>query len=295
MKAYIFPGQGTQFPGMGKDLYDKSPIAKTYFKKANELLGYSISDVMFEGTNDDLKKTKYTQPAIFLHSYALIKALGNDFKPDVVSGHSMGEISALAAIDVIDFDSALKLINERSILMQRICESESTGMAIVVGLYDVIVDNICRQVDGVVVPANYNTINQVVISGNLKSIEQIKKNIGKTARVINLKVGGAFHSPYMEPMVEEFKIIIDKIKFNKPICSIYQNVTARPTSNLESIKRNLIYQLTNPIKWRHTILHMLEDGVTNFVEVGAGKFLQSLVKKIDRTANVSTIKNTLIN
>lgn len=295
MKAYIFPGQGTQFPGMGKDLYDKSPIAKTYFKKANELLGYSISDVMFEGTNDDLKKTKYTQPAIFLHSYALIKALGNDFKPDVVSGHSMGEISALAAIDVIDFDSALKLINERSILMQRICESESTGMAIVVGLYDVIVDNICRQVDGVVVPANYNTINQVVISGNLKSIEQIKKNIGKTARVINLKVGGAFHSPYMEPMVEEFKIIIDKIKFNKPICSIYQNVTARPTSNLESIKRNLIYQLTNPIKWRHTILHMVEDGVTNFVEVGAGKFLQSLVKKIDRTANVSTIKNTLIN
>ena len=287
MHAYLFPGQGTQFPGMGKKLYEKSELAQEYFNRANELLGFSITDVMFEGSAKDLKQTKFAQPAIFLHSYILVKTLGNDFKPDMVAGHSLGEISALAAIDALDFESALRLIARRAAAMQKVCEIENTGMAVVVGLYDVIVQDICKHVDGVVVPANYNALHQVVISGEKKALKEACDKLRPGAKaVVNLPVSGAFHSPFMEPIVDEFKAAIEETEFKKPICPIYQNIAGRPTENVDLIKKNLIDQLTHPVMWRHTILHMIEDGATDFTEIGPGNFLRGLVRQIDK--NVKT-------
>ncbi len=286
MHAYLFPGQGTQFPGMGKGLFDKSKLAQDYFKKGNDILGFSITDIMFEGTAEDLKKTKFSQPAIFLHSFIRAKTLGNDFNPDMVAGHSLGEISALAAIGSLDFESALKLISKRASAMQKVCEGENTGMAIVIGLYDVIVKDVCSKIDGVVVPANYNTLNQVVISGEMNALKEACEKLRPGAiAVINLPVSGAFHSPFMEPIIEEFRLAIEATKFKNPICPIYQNVTARPSGNIELIKKNLIDQLTHPVMWRHTILHMIEDGATDFTEIGPGNFLKGLVRKIDKNVN----------
>ena len=287
MHAYIFPGQGTQFPGMGKELFEKSKLAQEYFKRGNEILGFSITDIMFEGSAEDLKQTEVTQPAIFLHSFILAKTLGNDFKPDMVAGHSLGEISALAAIGILDFESALKLISKRSSAMQKVCEIENTGMAVVVGLYDVIVENVCNQIDGVVVPANYNAPKQVVISGDLKAVKEACKKLrpGATA-VVNLPVSGAFHSPFMKPVIEEFRLAIKGTKFKNQICPIYQNVTARHSGNIELIKKNLINQLTHPVRWRHTILNMIEDGATEFTEIGPGNFLNGLMRKINK--NIKT-------
>jgi len=283
MHAYLFPGQGTQFPGMGKELFEKSKLAQEYFKRANDILGFSITDVMFEGSAKDLKQTKFAQPAIFLHSYILTKTLGNEFKPDMVAGHSLGEISALAAIGSLDFESALKLISKRASLMQKVCEQENTGMAVVVGLYDVIVKDICNHIEGVVVPSNYNALHQVVISGEMKALKEACDKLRPGAeRVVNLPVSGAFHSPFMEPIVEEFRLAIEETEFKKPICPIYQNVKGRPTSNIELIKKNLIDQLTHPVMWRHTILHMIEDGATEFTEIGPGNFLRGLVRQINK-------------
>ncbi|MGB5647984.1 ACP S-malonyltransferase [Muriicola sp.] len=290
MHAYLFPGQGTQYPGMGKALYDKSPLAQEYFKKGNDILGFSISDVMFEGSAKDLKQTKYSQPAIFLHSYILSKTLGNKFKPNMVAGHSLGEISALAAIGSLDFESALLLIAKRAAAMQKVCEVENTGMAVVVGLYDVIVKDICKKVDGIVVPANYNALKQVVISGDMKALREACDKLRPGAKaVINLPVSGAFHSPFMEPIVEEFRMAVEETKFNKPRCPIYQNFAGRQTEDVEIIKRNLIDQLTHPVMWRHTILHMIEDGATEFTEIGPGNFLRGLVRQIDKSVQTHGI------
>ena len=287
MHAYLFPGQGTQFPGMGKELFEKSKLAQEYFKRGNDILGFSITDVMFEGSAKDLKQTKFSQPAIFLHSFILAKTLGNNFNPDMVAGHSLGEISALAAIGSLDFESALKLISKRASAMQKVCEIENTGMAVVVGLYDVIVEDICNQIDGVVVPANYNAPNQVVISGEMKALKEACEKLRPGAiRVVNLPVSGAFHSPFMKPIIEEFRLAIEETKFKNPIYPIYQNVTARPSGNIELIKKNLINQLTHPVMWRHTILHMIEDGATEFTEIGPGNILRGFVHKINK--NMST-------
>ena len=290
MHAYLFPGQGTQFPGMGRALFDNSVLAQEFFRKANDILGYSITEIMFEGSASDLKQTKYSQPAIFLHSYILTKTLGNAFNPDMVAGHSLGEISALAAIGVLDFESALRLISRRASLMQKVCDAENTGMAVVVGLYDVIVKDVCEQTDGVVVPANYNSLHQVVISGDKKALQKAIEKLSPGAlRVVNLPVSGAFHSPFMEPIVEEFKQAVEETTFKKPGCPIYQNIKGRPVEDTELIKRNLIDQLTHPVMWRHTILHMIEDGATNFTEIGPGNLLRGLVQQIDKTVTANGI------
>ncbi len=290
MHAYLFPGQGTQFPGMGKELFEKSSLAKEYFRRANDILGYSITEMMFEGTVADLKQTKYSQPAIFLHSFILTQTLGNAFNPDMVAGHSLGEISALAAVGSLDFESALRLISRRAALMQRVCEVENTGMAVVVGLYDVIVKDICDQIDGIVVPANYNSLHQVVISGEKHALQQAIEKLSPGAlRVVNLPVSGAFHSPFMEPIVAEFTLAVKETTFKKPICPVYQNIKGRPVEDVELIKKNLIDQLTHPVMWRHTILHMIEDGATDFTEIGPGNLLRGLVQQIDKNVTVHGI------
>ncbi|WP_282160818.1 ACP S-malonyltransferase [Ulvibacterium marinum] len=290
MKAYLFPGQGAQFPGMGKNMFEKSKLAQDYFKKANTILGFSITDVMFEGSSKDLKQTKYAQPAIFLHSFIRAKTMGKDFSPDMVAGHSLGEISALAAVGSLDFESALKLISRRALAMQKVCEIENTGMAVVVGLFDVIVKDICKHVDGIVVPANYNALHQVVISGEKKALKEACDKLRPGAKgVVDLPVSGAFHSPFMEPIVEEFSSAVEETEFKKPICPIYQNIAGRPSDSIALIKKNLIDQLTHPVMWRHTILHMVEDGATEFTEVGPGNFLRGLVRQIDKNVEVCGI------
>lgn len=287
MHAYLFPGQGTQFPGMGKKLYDDSKLAQDYFNRANNILGFSITDIMFNGTAIDLKQTQYCQPAIFLHSYILSKTLGKAFKPSMVAGHSLGEISALAAIGALNFEDGLSLIAKRAAAMQKVCDDENTGMAVVVGLYDVIVKDICDQIDGVVVPANYNALHQVVISGEMEALKEASEKLKPgAARVLNLPVNGAFHSPLMKPIIEEITLAVESTKFNIPICPIYQNIKGRPTTDIELIKSNLIDQLTHPVMWRHTILHMIEDGATKFTEIGPGNFLSGLVHQIDSKVNV---------
>ncbi|MFD0797627.1 ACP S-malonyltransferase [Maribacter chungangensis] len=287
MQAYLFPGQGTQAPGMGKELFKKSKLAQAYFERGNDILGFSITDLMFNGSSEDLKQTKFAQPAIFLQSFVLTKIMGNKFKPDMVAGHSLGEISALAAVGSLDFESALRLIARRAAAMQKACEIENTGMAVVMGLYDVIVKDICKQIDGVVVPANYNAPNQVVISGEKHALKEACEKLRPGAtRVFRLPVSGAFHSPYMEPIVEAYKLAIAETKFKNPNCPIYQNVTAGPTTDIELIKENLIDQLTHPVLWRQSILRMVEDGATEFTEIGPGNFLKRLVHSIDK--NVKT-------
>ena len=292
MHAYLFPGQGTQYPGMGKDLMETTELSKYYFEKADDILGFPISQIMMEGSAADLKRTEYAQPAIFLYSYIKTKALGNQFNPDMVAGHSLGEISALAATGILDFESALSLIKIRSSAMQRVCDIKNTGMAVIVGLYDVIVKNICDQIDGIVVPANYNTLHQVVISGEMEAINKACAKLNPGAkRVMILPVNGAFHSPYMEPVVDGFREELEKITFNAPNYPIYQNIAGRPVSNINDIKENLVNQLTNPVMWRHTILHMIEDGATEFTEIGPGNYLKRFVAQIDSKVKINEFKN----
>ena len=294
MKAYVFPGQGAQFVGMGKDLYDNSPLAKEMFEKANQILGFRITDLMFAGTDEDLKQTKVTQPAIFLHSVILSKVLGNDFKPEMVAGHSLGEFSALVAAGALSFEDGLKLVSARAMAMQKACEKEPSTMAAVLGLEDEKVEEICNSIDEVVVAANYNCPGQLVISGSIKGIDIACQKLTEAGakRALKLAVGGAFHSPLMEPARQELEAAINSTPFNKPVCPIYQNVDAKPTSDPEVIKKNLIAQLTAPVRWTQTAKNMLADGATSFVELGPGNVLQGLIKKVDRNVAAES-KQTL--
>ena len=283
MKAFVFPGQGAQFPGMGKDLYENSAEAKALFEKANDILGFNITDIMFEGEVEDLKQTKVTQPAIFLHSVLLAKTL-KDFAPDMVAGHSLGEFSALVANGTLNFEDGLKLVAQRAMAMQKACEIEPSTMAAIVGLADEVVEEVCAEIDGVVVPANYNCPGQLVISGSVAGIDKACEVLTEKGakRAIKLVVGGAFHSPFMEPAREELAAAIEATTFNTPTCPVYQNVDAQPVSDPAVIKENLIAQLTAPVKWTKIMENMIADGATSFTEVGPGKVLQGLVKKVDR-------------
>lgn len=290
MNAYIFPGQGAQFTGMGLDLYEKYPEAQKLFERANEILGFSITDIMFEGSAEDLKQTKVTQPAIFLHSVILSKIMGDAFKPDMVAGHSLGEISALVANKTLEFEPALKLVARRADAMQQACEMQSSTMAAVLGMEDELVEAICAEVDGTVVAANYNCPGQLVISGTVDAVEkacQLLKERG-AKRAMILPVGGAFHSPLMEPARKQLAEAIEATTFNIPICPVYQNVSTFGVTDPEEIKKNLMFQLTAPVKWTQSVQNMIQDGATHFTEVGPGKVLQGLVKKIDRTTEVGS-------
>lgn len=283
MKAYVFPGQGAQFVGMGKDLYNNSPVAKELFEKANDILGFRITDLMFSGTDEDLKQTKVTQPAIFLHSVILAKVMGANFKPDMVAGHSLGEFSALVANGALSFEDGLVLVSKRAMAMQKACEAEPSTMAAVLGLDDKVVEEACASIDGVVVAANYNCPGQLVISGSIPAVDaacEKLKSLG-AKRALRLPVGGAFHSPLMEPARIELEKAINDTKFSNPICPVYQNVNAMPVSDPETIKKNLVSQLTAPVKWTQTVQNMTKDGATDYVEVGPGKVLQGLIKKIE--------------
>ncbi|WP_431158927.1 ACP S-malonyltransferase [Winogradskyella poriferorum] len=290
MNAYIFPGQGAQFSGMGLDLYEKSPFAQELFENANDILGFHITDIMFEGSAEDLKQTKVTQPAIFLHSVILAKTLGDTFKPDMVAGHSLGEFSALVANGTLTFEDGLKLVSQRAQAMQKACEIQPSTMAAVLGLDDDIVEKVCAMTEGVVVAANYNCPGQLVISGEIdavnKACETLKEEGARRALV--LPVGGAFHSPMMEPAREELATAIENTSFNKPNCPIYQNVTASAVTDENEIKANLISQLTAPVRWTQSVQQMVNDGASHFTEVGPGKVLQGLVRKIHREAETSS-------
>lgn len=289
MKAYVFPGQGAQFVGIGKDLYDNNAEARALFEKANEILGFRITDLMFAGTPEDLKQTKVTQPAIFLHSVILAKALGADFKPDMVAGHSLGEFSALVAAGAQTFEDGLRLVAARAMAMQKACEITPSTMAAVIALPDETVEQICEGIDGLVVCANYNCPGQIVISGEKTAIEaaceQLKAAGAKRALI--LPVGGAFHSPCMEPARAELAEAIEHTTVSEPMCPVYQNVDAKPHTDPAEIKANLIAQLTAPVRWTQTIRNMIADGATEFVELGPGKVLQGLISKIDRNVTVS--------
>ena len=284
MKAYVFPGQGAQFTGMGKDLYENSPLAQELFEKANEILGFSITDIMFEGTAEELKETKVTQPAVFLHSVILAKTLGEDFKPEMVAGHSLGEFSALVANGTLSFEDGLKLVSQRALAMQKACEIKPSTMAAVLNLDDKIVEDICASIDGIVVAANYNCPGQLVISGEYKAVEEACEKMKEAGakRALILPVGGAFHSPMMEPAREELAAAIEATTFSTPICPVYQNVTASAVSDANEIKKNLIIQLTAPVKWTQSVNQMIADGATSFTEVGPGKVLVGLVGKINK-------------
>ena len=290
MKAYIFPGQGAQFSGMGKDIYHVSPEARSLFEKANEILGFDITKIMFEGTAEELKETKVTQPAIFIHSVALFKALGRKAMPEMVAGHSLGEFSALVANGALTFEDGLKLVSQRAQAMQKACDVEPSTMAAVLGLDDEIVEAVCADIEGTVVAANYNCPGQLIISGEIKAVEeaceQLKERGAK--RALLLPVGGAFHSPLMEPAREELAAAIENTKFSTPSCPIYQNVSTFAVTKPDEIKENLLFQLTAPVKWTQSVQNMLKDGATEFIEVGPGKVLQGLVKKIDRSPTVSS-------
>ena len=289
MKAYIFPGQGAQFTGMGLPLYENSAAAKSLFELANSILGFDITSIMFEGSIDDLKETKVTQPAIFLHSVILAKSLGDSFQPDMVAGHSLGEFSALVANGTLRFEDGLKLVSQRAQAMQKACDLTEGTMAAVLGLENEIVEDACKSIDGVVVAANYNCPGQLVISGAVDAIHlacDVLKEKG-ARRALVLPVGGAFHSPLMAPAKEELAAAIENTTFHSPGCPIYQNVTATPVLNESEIKANLISQLTAPVKWTQSVQQMIQDGATDFIEVGPGKVLQGLVKKINRDMNTS--------
>ena len=290
MKAYIFPGQGAQFTGMGLDLYENAPEAQLLFEYANSILGFNITDIMFEGTADQLKETKVTQPAIFLHSVILAKTLGNNFKPDMVAGHSLGEFSALVAAGALSFEDGLKLVSQRAMAMQKACEIQPSTMAAVLGLEDNVVEDICAKTEGVVVAANYNCPGQLVISGEVDAINRACEAMKEAGarRALVLPVGGAFHSPMMEPAREELAAAIENTTFSKPNCPIYQNVTASAIIDESEIKANLISQLTAPVRWTQSVQQMIADGATLFTEVGPGKVLQGLVKKIDRSAETES-------
>jgi [acyl-carrier-protein] S-malonyltransferase len=290
MKAYVFPGQGAQFTGMGKDLFDSSELAKELFLKADEILGFEIHKTMFYGSDEELKQTKITQPAIFLHSTILAACLGDSFAPNMVAGHSLGEISALVANKVLKFEDGLKLVHKRALAMQAACEAIPSTMAAIIGLEDKVIEDICNEIEGVVVAANYNCPGQLVISGELKAVEIAcakLKEVGAKMAVI-LQVGGAFHSPLMESAREELAKAIEATEFSTPICPVYQNVTAKAVSDPIEIKKNLIEQLTAPVRWTQTMQQMIADGATEVVEVGPGKVLQGLFKKVDRSFPTSS-------
>ncbi|QCX01171.1 ACP S-malonyltransferase [Aggregatimonas sangjinii] len=290
MNAYIFPGQGAQFVGMGLDLYEKFPLAQELFENANDILGFHITDTMFEGTPEDLKETKVTQPAIFLHSVIISKVMGERFQPDMVAGHSLGEFSALVANGTLNFEDGLQLVSKRALAMQKACEMQSSTMAAVLGLDDEVVAEICSKIDGIVVPANYNCPGQLVISGEVEAInlacEKMKEAGARRALV--LPVGGAFHSPLMEPAREELATAIENTNFGTPKCPIYQNVPTIAVTDATEIKNNLISQLTAPVKWTQSVRNMVKDGANNFIEVGPGKVLQGLVRKIHQEAQTAS-------
>ncbi|MFH4968608.1 ACP S-malonyltransferase [Gaetbulibacter sp. M240] len=290
MNAYIFPGQGAQFSGMGLDLYENSPLAQELFEEANKILGFNITDIMFEGSAEDLKETKVTQPAIFLHSVILAKTLGDSFKPDMVAGHSLGEFSALVASGALTFEDGLKLVSKRAQAMQKACERQPSTMAAVLGLDDAVVEKICDETPGVVVAANYNCPGQLVISGEVEAVNKACEALTEAGarRALVLPVGGAFHSPMMEPARQELAAAIENTSFNVPNCPIYQNVTASAVTDVAEIKGNLISQLTAPVRWTQSVQSMIADGASLFIEVGPGKVLQGLVKKIDRSAETTS-------
>ncbi|WP_026474757.1 ACP S-malonyltransferase [Alkaliflexus imshenetskii] len=292
MKAYVFPGQGAQFVGMGKDLYEQSPLAKEMFEKANEILGFRITDLMFEGTDEDLRQTKVTQPAIFLHSVILAKNI-DDFKPEMTAGHSLGEFSALVTAGALSFEDGLKLVSQRAMAMQKACEIEPSTMAAIVGLEDIVVEEVCASIDDVVVAANYNCPGQLVISGSIEGIDKACEKLTEKGakRALKLSVGGAFHSPLMEPARAELAKAIEETNIVAPVCPVYQNVNALPFTDPAEIKKNLIAQLTAPVRWTQTVQNMLADGATHFTEIGPGKVLQGLIKKIDRNAEAVSISS----
>lgn len=292
MKAYVFPGQGSQFVGMGKDLYENSSVAKDLFEKANQILGFRITDLMFEGTMEDLRQTKVTQPAVFLHSVILAKTLGESFQPNMVAGHSLGEFSALVAAGALSFEDGLVLVSKRAMAMQKACEIQPSTMAAVLALDDVKVEEICAAIDGIVVPANYNCPGQLVISGDIPSVEAACEQMlaAGAKRALKLPVGGAFHSPLMEPARVELAEAIEATEFHAPVCPVYQNVDAKPQTDPAVIKANLLKQLTSPVRWTQSVQNMIADGCDTFIEVGPGAVLQGLVKKINKevVAEVAT-------
>jgi [acyl-carrier-protein] S-malonyltransferase len=286
MKAYLFPGQGTQFPGMGKELYENSTEAKILFEKANDILGFRITDIMFDGTEDDMKQTKVTQPSIFLHSVITAKVLGEKFQPNMIAGHSVGEFSALVAGQAVKFEDGLRLVAKRANAMQKACDAVPSAMAAIIGLEDEIIETVCASISNeIVVAANYNCPGQLVISGSIPGIEEACEILTEKGakRAIKLRVAGAFHSPFMESAREELAAAIDSTTFSNPVCPVYQNVDALPVSDPEVIKKNLIAQLTAPVKWTQIVKNMIADGATSFTEVGPGSVLQGLVKKVDRS------------
>ena len=286
MHAYVFPGQGAQFVGMGKDLYDNVPLAKELFEKANEILGFPITDIMFAGTDEQLKQTKVTQPAIFLHSVILAKSLGADFKPEMTAGHSLGEFSALVAAGALSFEDGLSLVSKRAMAMQKACEQNPSTMAAIIGLPDATVEEICSAIDGVVVPANYNCPGQLVISGSNEAIDAACAKLTEAGakRALKLNVGGAFHSPLMEPARVELEAAIKAAPFAEPVCPVYQNVDAKPYTDPAKIQANLIAQLTSPVRWTQIVQNMIADGATQSTELGPGSVLQGLIKKVGRAA-----------
>jgi [acyl-carrier-protein] S-malonyltransferase len=286
MKAYVFPGQGAQFSGMGKDLYERSSLARKMFATANSILGFSITDIMFEGTDEDLKQTKVTQPAIFLHSTILATVMGNSFTPDMVAGHSLGELSSLVANKTLSFEDGLLLVSKRAMAMQKACEKTPSTMAAIIGSEDSIIEDVCASIKEIVVPANYNCPGQIVISGSNEGIDnaiQLLREKG-VKRAIKLSVGGAFHSPLMEPARLELEDAIQNTPFNKPVCPVYQNVSAQPAVDPETIKSNLVAQLTSPVLWTQSVINMISGGASHFIEVGPGNVLQGLIKKVNREA-----------
>ncbi len=293
MKAFVFPGQGAQFVGMGKDMYDNFAEAKSMFETANGILGFRITDLMFEGTDEDLRQTKVTQPAIFLHSVILAKTMGGKFCPDMVAGHSLGEFSALVAAGALSFEDGVTLVSKRAMAMQKACEMHPSTMAAIIALPDETVEKICSEVEGVVVPANYNCPGQLVISGTEEAIDEACKRLSEAGakRALKLSVGGAFHSPLMEPARVELAEAIEKAPFSRPVCPVYQNVSTVAETDPDVIKANLVKQLTSPVKWTQSVQHMIADGATEFIEVGPGKVLQGLVKKIDKGMNAHSIED----
>ncbi len=295
MKAYVFPGQGAQYPGMGKDLYEHSDLARARFEQANDILGFDITSIMFEGSEDDLKQTKVTQPAIFLHSVIMAEVMGDKFLPDMVAGHSLGEFSALVAARALSFEDGLLLVSKRAEAMQKACEIEPSTMAAVLGLDDEVVDSVCKKIDDIVVAANFNCPGQVVISGSVQGVEKAAEKLKEMGarRVVLLKVSGGFHSPFMKPAEDELAQAIEKTNFSKPICPVYQNVDAMPHTDPQEIKHNLLRQLTSPVMWTQSVRNMIADGAQEFIEVGPGNVLQGLIRKIDRSVKTSSAQNLI--